>query len=175
MKQQLLLLGVLLLIVFSLGFYTGRKTIDPDYTPEIKYVDKYIPNWSKNYALPSKQFVYLPLPIEKLRRDTIHVPVAITKYVIAEPDKSIRFSKGRAIFTYYDPSTLSYGEKWYTVPQKAYNLMFGVETRYFFTTKTISINPEIGFYYQNFGINGGYWFSPQVQSPYIGFKYNLTF
>lgn len=173
MKQQLIFLSFLSIVMFGIGFITGRRTTDPVSSFETKYVDRYIPLKTDTYALPSRRLVYLPLPIEKTRVDTVRVPVEITKYVVADPNKAIRTTPSKASFTYFDPKEQRYRTDEYTIPKRAHYFTAGIDGLYAPTLKTYSADVWVGFVTNKTQIMVGFVTNPIQQYPYVGLRYTF--
>lgn len=173
MKQQLIFLSFLSVLMFGIGFVAGRWITDPASVSEIKYVDRFLPPVSEKYSLPSSKLIYLPITIEKTRVDTVRIPKEITKYVVADTDKSIKVKPSTVAFTYFDPTIGRFGTNTYTIPNKNVYFTAGVDGTYAFTQKTYNLNIWGGFGVKKATFLAGYAINPQFNYPYVGIRYTF--
>jgi len=168
MKLYVILSFILVSAFVGLGYYFGAKQV----TTKIVYVDKYTPPVSK-YEIPNTKTIYLPLPINRTRVDTLRVPIYITRYVIVDLDSAITITNTSVQFRYFNPYTNAYGVNTYSLKPYLYSLTTSGELSYFPVTQSIAFNASQVFNVKNMTFGAGVITDFSNVYPYLSIKYNL--
>lgn len=114
-KAVVIILMFLVAISFVSGYYVGYRGKE---IPNIKPITKYVPVEIPKIAYvdrPVKEYVYKT--VERVRVDTVYVPVEMKDYVISDR-YPLSVNPSRVTFRYFEPSEKRYQEDVYQIPQR---------------------------------------------------------
>jgi len=110
-----IILFFLVCVSFGAGYYVGYKGKE---IPKVKPITKYIPIEIPKQVYvdrPVKEYVYKT--VEKVRVDTVRVPVDMKEYVVSDR-YPLSVNPSRVTFRYFDPEALRYQEDVYDIPDR---------------------------------------------------------
>lgn len=110
-----IILVFLVAVSFGSGYYVGYRGKEiPNIKPITKYVPIEIPK-VEYVDRPIKEYVYKT--VEKVRIDTVYIPVEMKDYVISDR-YPLSVNPSRVTFRYFDPQERRYQEDVYTIPNR---------------------------------------------------------
>lgn len=158
-KAISILVAFLIAISFGAGYYLGYKGKElPTIKPIVKYIPIEIPK-TVTVDRPVKEYIYQT--VEKVRIDTVYVPVEMKDYVISDRHPLV-VNPSSVTFRYFDTNERRYQEDVYSVPDRLVRFSLttgvGVDAISLFEGNHISeVTPDINVRANlNFGRIGTY-------------------
>jgi hypothetical protein len=111
-------------IGLSIGLIGGFLFAKHLSKPKIEYVNQEIPA-QKFDSVPDVTYVYKT--VEKVRVDTVYVPVEVVRYAIIEKNNYLRINNKDVSVKYFDPETRNYVVERFDLPRRDWGFRAGAE------------------------------------------------